>query len=165
MIDRDKAAAAIEEHVAKPLGLSVEAAAVGMLRVVNAAMVRGMRRITVERGLDPREFVVTAFGGAGPLHAVDLCAEMDVAVLHVPPSPGLLCGIGLLLAPWKHDETAMIGAPRIGFRRRDSRADRRPPAPGRRSGRARHRRRAAVTDDRHARDALSRAGPPALDPA
>lgn len=110
VIDRDKAAAAIEEHVAKPLGLSVEAAAVGMLRVVNAAMVRGMRRITVERGLDPREFVVTAFGGAGPLHAVDLCAEMDVAVLHIPPSPGLLCGIGLLLAPWKHSETAMIGA-------------------------------------------------------
>ncbi len=109
VLDRDKAAVAIEEHVARPLGLSVEAAAVGMLRVVNAAMVRGMRRITVERGLDPRDFVVTAFGGAGPLHAVDLCAELDVGTLHVPPSPGLLCGIGLLLAPWKHAETAMIG--------------------------------------------------------
>lgn len=109
VIDRDKAATAIDEHVAGPLGLTVEQAALGILQVVNAAMIRGMRRITVERGLDPREFVVTAFGGAGPLHAVDLCAEMDVSVLHIPPSPGLLCGIGLLLAPWKHDETAMIG--------------------------------------------------------
>lgn len=109
VIDRDKAADAIEAHVAKPLGLTVEEAALGILGVVNAAMVRGMRRITVERGLDPREFVVTAFGGAGPLHAVDLCAEMDIAILHVPPSPGLLCGIGLLLAPWRHDETAVIG--------------------------------------------------------
>ncbi|WP_062015429.1 hydantoinase/oxoprolinase family protein [Aureimonas sp. AU4] len=111
VIDRERAAHAIETHVARPLGLTVEAAAVGMLQVVNAAMVRGMRRITVERGLDPRRFVVTAFGGAGPLHAVDLCAELGVETLHVPPSPGLLCGIGLLLAPWKHDETAMVGLP------------------------------------------------------
>lgn len=110
VIDRDKAEAAIDAHVARPLGLSVEAAAAGMLRVVNAAMVRGMRRMTVERGLDPRDFVVTAFGGAGPLHAIELCAELGVAALHVPPSPGLLCGIGLLLAPWKHDETAMLAA-------------------------------------------------------
>ncbi|SFB55912.1 N-methylhydantoinase A [Rhizobium sp. NFR07] len=108
VIDRDRAAKAIETHVAGPLGISVEEAAVGMLQVVNAAMVRGMRRITVERGLEPRDFAVMAFGGAGPLHAVDLCAEMDVETVIVPPSPGLLCGIGLLLAPWKHDETSMI---------------------------------------------------------
>lgn len=108
VIDRAKAARAIEEHVAGPLGISVEDAAVGILQVVNAAMVRGMRRVTVERGLEPRDFAVMAFGGAGPLHAVDLCAELDVETLIVPPSPGLLCGIGLLLAPWKHDETAMI---------------------------------------------------------
>lgn len=108
VIDREKAAAAIRTHVAEPLGISVEEAAVGMLQVVNAAMVRGMRRITVERGLEPRDFAVMAFGGAGPLHAVDLCAELDVETVIVPPSPGLLCGIGLLLAPWKHDETAMI---------------------------------------------------------
>jgi N-methylhydantoinase A len=108
VIDREKAASAIRTHVADPLGISVEDAAVGILQVVNAAMVRGMRRITVERGLEPRDFAVMAFGGAGPLHAVDLCAELDVETIIVPPSPGLLCGIGLLLAPWKHDETAMI---------------------------------------------------------
>lgn len=108
VIDREKAASAIETHVAGPLGISVEEAAVGILQVVNAAMVRGMRRITVERGLEPRDFAVMAFGGAGPLHAVDLCAEMDVETVIVPPSPGLLCGIGLLLAPWKHEETSMI---------------------------------------------------------
>lgn len=108
VIDREKAATAIRTHVAEPLGISVEEAAVGILQVVNAAMVRGMRRITVERGLEPRDFAVMAFGGAGPLHAVDLCAELDVETVIVPPSPGLLCGIGLLLAPWKHDETSMI---------------------------------------------------------
>jgi N-methylhydantoinase A len=108
VIDREKAAAAIQTHVAQHLGISVEEAAVGMLQVVNAAMVRGMRRITVERGLEPRDFAVMAFGGAGPLHAVDLCAELDIETVIVPPSPGLLCGIGLLLAPWKHDETAML---------------------------------------------------------
>lgn len=108
VIDREKAATAIRIHVAEPLGLSVEEAAVGILQVVNAAMVRGMRRITVERGLEPRDFAVMAFGGAGPLHAIDLCAELDVETVIVPPSPGLLCGIGLLLAPWKHDETSMV---------------------------------------------------------
>jgi N-methylhydantoinase A/acetone carboxylase, beta subunit len=108
-IDRARAAAAIQRDVAKPLGISVEEAAIGILRVVNAAMVRGMRRITIERGLDPRDFAVMAFGGAGPLHAVDLCQELETGTLIVPPSPGLLCGIGLLLAPWRHDETAMLG--------------------------------------------------------
>ncbi|RYE97472.1 MAG: hydantoinase/oxoprolinase family protein, partial [Oxalobacteraceae bacterium] len=78
-----------------------------MAAAMSCASERGMRRITVERGLEPRDFAVMAFGGAGPLHAVDLCAELDVETVIVPPSPGLLCGIGLLLAPWKHDETAM----------------------------------------------------------
>lgn len=110
VVDAERAAAAIAHDVADPLGISVEQAARGILDVVNAAMVRGMRRITVERGLDPRDFAVMAFGGAGPLHAADLCAALDVRTLIVPPSPGLLCGIGLLLAPWKHEETGMIDA-------------------------------------------------------
>jgi N-methylhydantoinase A len=121
VIDREKAARAIETHVAGPLGISVEEAAVGVLQVVNAAMVRGMRRITVERGLEPRDFAVMAFGGAGPLHAVDLCAELDVETVIVPPSPGLLCGIGLLLAPWKHDETSMISGIAEGMSNSDIR--------------------------------------------
>lgn len=110
VVDAGRAAAAIARDVADPLGISVEKAATGILDVVNAAMVRGMRRITVERGLDPRDFAVMAFGGAGPLHAADLCAALNVRTLIVPPSPGLLCGIGLLLAPWKHEETRMIDA-------------------------------------------------------
>ncbi|WP_377299503.1 hydantoinase/oxoprolinase family protein [Rhizobium sp. SGZ-381] len=121
VIDRERAARAVETHVAGPLGISVEEAAVGILQVVNAAMVRGMRRITVERGLEPRDFAVMAFGGAGPLHAVDLCAELDVETVIVPPSPGLLCGIGLLLAPWKHDETSMISGLTDGMSNSDIR--------------------------------------------
>ncbi|MBN9306719.1 MAG: hypothetical protein BGO82_13930 [Devosia sp. 67-54] len=109
VLDRERAVAAIREHVADPAGISVEEAAMGILRVVNAAMVRGMRGVTVERGLDPADFAVMAFGGAGPLHAVDLCAELDIETVIVPPSPGLLCAIGLLLAPWRHDETGMVG--------------------------------------------------------
>ncbi|MCQ8278516.1 hydantoinase/oxoprolinase family protein [Acetobacteraceae bacterium KSS8] len=107
-IDRARAAEAIRTHVAEPLGLSVEAAAEGILAVVNAAMIRGIRCMTVERGLDPAGFAVMAFGGAGPLHAVDLCAALGIPTLLVPPSPGLLCAIGLLLAPWRHVETEML---------------------------------------------------------
>ncbi|MEF2073770.1 hydantoinase/oxoprolinase family protein [Consotaella aegiceratis] len=109
VIDRDRAVRAIGTHVAEPLGISVEEAAAGILRIVNAAMVRGMRTVTVERGLDPRGFAAMAFGGAGPLHAVDLCAELGIETVIIPPSPGLLCAIGLLLAPWRHDETGVVG--------------------------------------------------------
>jgi len=109
VIDRTRAVGAIGEHVGEVLGLDEIAAADGIRLVVNAAMVRGIRRMTVERGLDPRNFALMAFGGAGPLHAIDLAQELSIGTVIVPPSPGLLCATGLLLSPWRHDETMSLG--------------------------------------------------------
>ena len=108
-IDAERARQAVREHIGEPLGMSPEAAAEGILHVVTAAMVRGIRRVTVERGIDPGDLALFAFGGAGPLHAVDLAAHLDMQTVIIPPSPGLLCAIGLLISPWRHHEVATVG--------------------------------------------------------
>ncbi len=95
-LDRELAAAAIGEKLAEPLGLSLEEAAEGMLRIANANMVAAIRLITVERGFDPREFSLIAFGGAGPLHAVDIARELDMPEVIVPAYPGVTSALGLL---------------------------------------------------------------------
>ncbi|MGH7319525.1 MAG: hydantoinase/oxoprolinase family protein, partial [Candidatus Rokuibacteriota bacterium] len=102
-VSRERAWRAIEQHVARPLGLSVVEAATGICQVVNAMMIRGLRLMTTERGHDPREFALLAFGGAGPLHAVDLAQEIGIRTVLIPPSPGLCCAVGLLLAEYRHD--------------------------------------------------------------
>jgi N-methylhydantoinase A len=94
---------AIERVIAAPLGLTVERAAAGMIEVVNATMVKGMRYVSVERGFDPREFTVIAFGGAGPLHATALAAELDAPRVISPPMPGVTSALGLLVADFRHD--------------------------------------------------------------
>src|SRR5262249_22029136 len=81
------------------LRCSVEAAAAGIVRLVDDAMAKVLRIVTVERGLDPREFVLVAFGGGGPLHACALAAELGIARVAVPAHPGLFSACGLLDAP------------------------------------------------------------------
>ena len=95
-LDLEKAREAIETRIAQPLGLSVEDAAEGVLRIANANMVKAIRLVTVERGFDPREFSLVAFGGAGPLHAVDLARELQMAEVIVPAHPGVTSALGLL---------------------------------------------------------------------
>jgi N-methylhydantoinase A len=102
-LDVEAARRAIDEHVAQPLGLSGPEAAEGILRVVNASMVKGMRHVSVQRGHDPREFVLVAFGGAGPLHAVELALEMGLPQVLIPPTPGVHSAQGLLEADFRHD--------------------------------------------------------------
>jgi N-methylhydantoinase A len=85
------------------MGLSVEQAAEGILRVVNATMIRGIRLVTVEKGLDPRDFALVCFGGAGPLHAVKLAQELGIRTILVPGGPGVTCALGLLMADFRHD--------------------------------------------------------------
>ncbi len=97
------AATAIETEIARPAHLSRVAAASGVLDVVNANMVRAMRLVSVERGYDPREFTMVAFGGAGPLHAVALAQELGIPRILVPPSPGTLCSLGLLVTDIRID--------------------------------------------------------------
>ena len=79
-LDLDAARGAIDRALAQPLGLSVEAAAEGIRAVANANMVRAIRAVTVERGLDPRDLALLAFGGSGPAHAGDLAGTLGIAV-------------------------------------------------------------------------------------
>jgi len=102
-LNPDLAQQAIVEKVAKPMGLTLEQAAEGIIRVVNATMIRGIRMVSVERGYDPRDFTIVCFGGAGPVHAVKLAQELDIPKLIVPEGPGVNCALGLLMADFRHD--------------------------------------------------------------
>jgi N-methylhydantoinase A len=85
------------------LGLDPMATAQGILSVVTANMVRAIRVISVQRGYDPRDYTLIAFGGAGPLHAARLAQELDIARVLVPRNPGVLCAMGLLLTDLRAD--------------------------------------------------------------
>ncbi len=101
-VQPDAARAAIATRLAEPMGLSVEQAAAGMLRVAAATMMRAIRAVTVERGRDPRAFALLAFGGNGPLFAVGIAAELGISRVIVPPLPGLFSAFGLLVAETEH---------------------------------------------------------------
>ena len=102
-LDLEAAKAAVESHVARPLGIDTVAAAVGILRVANANIVRGIRVVSVERGHDPRQCVLVPFGGAGPMHGTPVARELGIGKIIVPPTPGILCALGQLLADLRHD--------------------------------------------------------------
>src|SRR5216684_2308618 len=102
-LDADAAARAIAECVAGPLGLDLVAAASGILRGANATMARGIRVVSVERGHDPRRLTLVPFGGAGPMHGSPLARELSIPRLLVPPTPGILCALGMLVADLRHD--------------------------------------------------------------
>jgi N-methylhydantoinase A len=103
--DRGTVEAAIERELADPLGVSVPEAAAGVIEVANANMARALRVVTVERGHDPREFALLAFGGAGPLHAGALAADLGVPRVLVPPAAGTLSALGLLAGDLVADES------------------------------------------------------------
>jgi N-methylhydantoinase A len=102
-LDVDRARTAIQERVARPLGLSLEAAAQGILDIVNNNMVGAIRLVSVERGYDPREFALVPFGGAGPLHGADLAALLAMRTVVVPRHPGVLSTFGLLGTEVRND--------------------------------------------------------------
>jgi N-methylhydantoinase A len=97
-LDADRAREAIRRHVASPLGMDLNAAARGLLTIVDNTMVGAIRVVSVERGHDPRDFALVAFGGAGPLHGTALAELLGVRTVLVPPAPGVLCAQGLLAA-------------------------------------------------------------------
>ncbi len=90
-------------RLAAPLGLDVMATAQGIISVVTANMARAIRVISVQRGYDPRDYTLVAFGGAGPLHAARLARELDIPRILVPRNPGILCAMGLLLTDLRAD--------------------------------------------------------------
>ncbi len=102
-MDRDAAARAIREHTGPPLGLGLEAAATAIIRVVNNNMAGRIRLVSVERGYDPRDFALVAFGGAGPLHAAALMKDVGIGRCIIPYYPGVLCALGCVVADVRHD--------------------------------------------------------------
>jgi N-methylhydantoinase A len=103
-LDVAAARTAIARELAQPLGLSIEAAAFGVREVANANMVRAIRAVTVERGLDPRDLTLLAFGGSGPVHAMDLSRTLGITRVVFPPSPGVFTAMGMLAGTVEHHE-------------------------------------------------------------
>ena len=84
--------------------------AAGVVAVVDAAMAQAVRKVTVERGVDPRELALVAFGGAGPMHACALADLVGISTVIVPARAGVLCAVGLLGAPVQHDVVRSVAA-------------------------------------------------------
>jgi len=102
-LDVDASRKAILEKVAKPLGMSLEHAALGIIRIANANMERAVRVSSAEKGYDPRELMLVAFGGAGPMHAAALAKSAGIPTVLVPEQPGVLSAVGLVTADIRHD--------------------------------------------------------------
>ncbi len=112
-IDPALSEAAILTHIARPLGMSLHAAAEGIIRIVNANMTGALKVVSVEKGYSPSDFTLVAFGGAGPLHAVALADELGCNTVLIPRHPGLLCALGLLVSDVQYDyaRTSLQRAP------------------------------------------------------
>ncbi|MCZ6872202.1 MAG: hydantoinase/oxoprolinase family protein [bacterium] len=102
-INRAAAVAAIKTHLANPLSLDVQAAAAGIVEVVNHSMADALRIVSIERGYDAREFSLVAFGGAGPVHAAALAEALDIREVIIPPIPGGFSALGLVTTDLRRD--------------------------------------------------------------
>jgi len=110
-LDFDAAKEAIACSVARPLGIEVLQAAEGIIALANAQMVRALHLVSVERGFDPRDFVIIAFGGAGPMHAAQLAMELGCPRVIIPPEAGIQSAWGLLVAKAKRDYSQVFLCP------------------------------------------------------
>jgi N-methylhydantoinase A len=112
MLDPKLAAQAVDDSVARPFGLTREAAADAIIRVANANMSDAVRLISISRGYDPRDFALVAFGGAGALHGVAIAKDLAIPAVIVPPNPGVTSALGCLLVDIQHDfsESYLAGA-------------------------------------------------------
>lgn len=102
-VDAEAARRVIEQAVAAPLGLGLEDAAEGIIRIANANMSRAIRAVSTERGYDLSDFALYAYGGAGPLHAVEVAQECGIPTVIVPQEPGTMCARGILLTDISFD--------------------------------------------------------------
>lgn len=109
-LNRDMAAAAIEKKIGQPLSLETADAALAILKVANANMADAVRLVSIRRGLDPRDFALIAFGGAGALHGAEVAKELGIPVVIVPPNPGVTSAMGCLLVDIQHDLSMMYTA-------------------------------------------------------
>lgn len=107
-LDADLARKAVEEKIAKPLGMSVTDAALGIIKIINSNMALAIRSNSVARGVDPREFSIMPFGGAGPLHGVALAELMSAKDVIVPVAPGITAAVGLLKTHLQYEHTEAL---------------------------------------------------------
>jgi N-methylhydantoinase A len=102
-LDVAAARQAVQEKVGAPLGLSVEEAALGIATIADSAMSLAVRAVSVNKGVDPRDTTMIAFGGAGPLHAVNIARQIFIPRVVVPKVPGTFSALGMLMASWRQD--------------------------------------------------------------
>ena len=115
-IDYECAVRALEEYIGRPMGINAEEAAAAIRDIVNNSMAEALRIVSIERGHDPREFSLVAFGGAGPLHAVALAEELDIPKLIVPPIPGGFSALGLIGTDIRRDYSRTLYQPLSNLR-------------------------------------------------
>jgi len=106
---------ALETKIARPLNMTLEEAALGIHRVLNAQMSEAIRLVSIGRGIDPREYTLLPLGGGGPLHATALARELGIRRIAVPLHPGVLSAAGLLHAPIEHEVSAAFPRPLAGL--------------------------------------------------
>ncbi|MGE5217508.1 MAG: hydantoinase/oxoprolinase family protein [Chloroflexota bacterium] len=102
-LDLSAAEKALREKLALPLSVTLERAAAGMLQVATAAMANAVRHVTLERGLDPRDFTLVTYGGGGPLHAASVARELSIGKILIPNAPGHFSALGMLMADLRRD--------------------------------------------------------------
>ncbi len=107
-LDANLARKAVEEKIAQPLGLSVKDAALGIIRIINNNMALAIRSNSVARGIDPRDFSILPFGGAGPLHGVALAEAIAARDVIVPVAPGITAAVGLLKTDLQYEHTEAV---------------------------------------------------------
>jgi N-methylhydantoinase A len=102
-LDETSARNAVRERLAAPLNVRLERAASGMLQVATSAMANAVRHVTLERGLDPRDFTLVTYGGGGPLHAASVAKELSIGTVVIPQAPGHFSALGMLMADLRRD--------------------------------------------------------------
>ncbi len=110
-IDVELSRVAIEKHIAGPLKLTLIEAALGIHAIVNSNMAQTLRLVSIKRGHDPRDFVLIPFGGAGPLQGGRLAENASIKRILIPPTPGVLSAMGLMLAPIQHEALTSFELP------------------------------------------------------
>ena len=101
--DAEAARTAIDQHIARPLSMDLVTAADGIYQLVNNNMAAALGVVSVERGYDPREFVLVVAGGAGPIHAAAIARELDIPLILIPRESSVFCAAGMLISDLKHD--------------------------------------------------------------
>jgi N-methylhydantoinase A len=102
-LNLEKTKVSIENGLAKKLNLSLLETAAGMYRIINSNMAQGVRQVSIEKGHDPREFLFIVAGGAGGIHACEICKELEIPMFIVPNTASIFCAAGMLLGDLKHE--------------------------------------------------------------